>query len=261
MQAVAQLEALLHDQPHNPMRPNVVQDYQEELQRLRDHASSPIYVGGDRTKSRKRALEIERLLSTQLPKPIEEPIRKNQVNQLAHEVLRDVIRPAMLTRAQMARNPAGAVDHFLKHENSKPIKRAILAWKRAMWALDPTTTDRDHTNLERFRSEGTYGQAATFMADAQLPGNFGMTPLARENWPLGEATADTALKQAQRVEEAAVAQLEEPVPAVDPTADARARRRAGLVKARNAKWRKKREQTIAEAALARAAAENTTPGG
>jgi hypothetical protein len=93
------------------------------------------------------------------------------------------------------------VDSFLKRENSPAIKKAILTWKRAMRALDPTNTDQDYTNIEKFRPEGVNPDGtSTFMADAQIPGVFAMSPAAKANWPLGAPTVDTALGQVKKRE-------------------------------------------------------------
>lgn len=199
MKAVENLEQLLHDQPYNPLRPNQRDNYREELRRLEAIVQAPPFVGGDRGAAVMRHREVKKTLETQAPKPITGE-RANDVHRLATEVLDTVLKPAMLPRAVSRRNPPGAVDHVLKNELSPTYKRAAIAWKRAQWALDPETSDPNHTNLERFRPEGMAGDTSTFMTSAQIPGNFAMSAQAKEHWPLGEPTADTALKQVQRRE-------------------------------------------------------------
>lgn len=210
-QAVEALKAELHDQPHNPLRPNQVQEYEEERQRLQTIVRAPSWqTGADRGAATKRYRQIEKLLREQAPKPLE-GARRDKVAKLANEVLEGVIRPAMLPRAQMRRNPAGAVDQYLRRENSKTVKGATLAWKRAMRAIESENMDQDFTNVERFRPEGGNPDGtSTFMADAQLPGRFAQTPLAKENWPLGDPTAETAVGQVKKRElsEAQKANLE-----------------------------------------------------
>lgn len=209
--SVAQLEELLKDQPTNPLRPNQLAHHQEEMERNRAIAESPPFVNADRGMARRRYLEHKHTLDTQGPKPIEDVANRNEVYRLANDVLQNVIRPTMLPRSVMRRNPAGAVDAHLKGEASKATKRAIRMWKRAMWALDPTTTDTDHTNLEKWRPEGTpEGGTASFMVDGQIPGNFAMTPQAKENWPLGEPATKTAVSHMPPVE------VEDPPPAMRP---------------------------------------------
>lgn len=200
MDTVAQLQALLHDQPHNPLRPAQRQDYDAEAQRLREMVNAPPFVPVNRGKVRQQLQRLEASMGAQVPKPIEESDRKDRVAKLAKQVLEDTIRPAMLTHEEMRRNPAGAVDAFRKRENSRAIKTAILTWKRAQWALEPECPESDYTNLERYRPTMPLTGAATFMANAQIPGVFAMTPQARAQWPLGEPTADTALAQAKRAE-------------------------------------------------------------
>jgi hypothetical protein len=175
-------------------------EYQEELRRQEQMVVAPAYVTGhSRGAAQQRARQLRRFLDEGAPKAITEPGRANQVKALTDQLVADVIQPALLSRAQMRRNPAGAVGHHLRTEASKPFKQAALQWKRAMRALDPENADPDFTNYERFRAEGEGPNgAATFMVGAQIPGHLAMTPQAKANWPLGDPTVDTALKQAIR---------------------------------------------------------------
>jgi hypothetical protein len=104
----------------------------------------------------------------------------------------------------MRRNPAGAVGKFLRSENSPQVQDAIQQWKRAQLALEQGNPDPDLANVERFRPEVHIpGQAATYMANAQIPGHFAMSPQAKANWPEGlpeQGTAVSPLKQAQKRE-------------------------------------------------------------
>jgi len=198
--AVAQLESHLDatQQPKNPLRANQVQEFEEERQRLRSIVTAPAWqAGADRGAATKRYKQIEKLMHEQAPKALD-GARRDVVAKLAETVLQDVIRPALLPESHMRRNPAGAVDKFLRRENSKPIKKAILTWKRALRAIEPDNVDQDYTNIERFRPSGYNPDGtSTFMADAQIPGKFAMSSQAKENWPLGEPTAETALGQVQ----------------------------------------------------------------
>ena len=198
--AVAELEALLTDQPKVPLRPNQVMEYEDELRRQQQMVQAPAYVTGhSRGGAQQRVRQIQRALDEGAPKPIPDPGRANRVKRLADAIVSEVIAPALLTRAQMRRNPATAVDHYRRTEATKPWKHAVFQWRRAMRALDPTNDGIDFTNYEQFRQEGEGpGGAATFMVGAQIPGHLAMTPQAKANWPLGEPTADTALKQVER---------------------------------------------------------------
>jgi len=202
--AVQKLEAALTDQPKNPWRPPQTKEYQEERERIAKFVHAPPYVPGDRSAAVGRLRALDAMIVDQMPKKIEDPIRANTVHQLAKEVMETEIRPKLLPRAQMRRNPAGAVDYFRRTEMSRPFKRAVQAFKRAMFGLDPTTDDHDHANIERYRPEGGTEGAATFMPGAQIPGNFAMTPQAKANWPLGDATVTTALEEVRQAEERAV---------------------------------------------------------
>lgn len=197
-----ELETLLDQtgQPKMPLRRHQVEAYQEERDRLHAIVTAPPYVtGADRGHATKRFRELDGMLKTQAPRPIEDVTLRNRVHQLA-TALKEEIRSAMLPREVMRRNPAGAVDTFLRQENHPATKRKILTWKRAMFALDPTTDDRDHANLEKIRPELTTQGTSGFMADAQIPGHFAMSPQAKANWPEGmppQGTVNSALAQVQ----------------------------------------------------------------
>jgi hypothetical protein len=123
------------------------------------------------------------------------------------EVLNDKIAAGMLTEEVMWRNPTGAVDRNLKWHHATKFdnqeRRNILV------LLNPHDTSRSFRSVELLRKSQAYqGGAATFMANAQLPGNFAMTPQAKENWPLGEPKVDTPLKQAERREAEAMEMME-----------------------------------------------------
>ena len=201
-EAVKQLEQALKDQPKNPLRNHQVEEYTAEKSRLEAMVTSPIYVTGvDRGKVSQRARELEKHIQTYAPKPVQ-GAKKDEVARLAEDVMEHTIKPALLPREEMRRNPAGAVGKFIRVENSKPIQHAIQQWKRAQLALEPDNQDPDLANVERFRPEMIHatGGTSTFMAGAQIPGNFAMTPQAKENWPLGEPTAETAVAQVRKRE-------------------------------------------------------------
>ncbi len=206
-EAVAKLTHALKDQPKNPLRNHQVEEYTHEQARLKEIIQAPAYVSGDRGAATKRYAEVTKLVDSQIAKPLQ-GARKDEVAALSAEVLEQTIRPALLPREEMRRNPAGAVGRFLRVENSKPVQQAIQQWKRAQLALEPENPDPDLANVERFRPELiAQGQAASFMPGAQIPGNFAMTPQAKANWPLGEPTVETPLKTAQK-KERSLAQIE-----------------------------------------------------
>ena len=203
--AVQKLEHALKDQPANPLRNHQVEEYTYEKRRLEAIVTAPAYVTGvDRGASAKRARELDRMVDSQLAKPLH-GAQKDEVAQLAHEVMEQVIKPALLPREEMRRNPAGAVGKFLRQENSRPIKQAIQHWKRAQLALEPGSQDPDLANVERFRPELIHatGGVGTFMPGAQIPGNFAFTPQAKANWPAEmppQGTVNSPLVQAQKRE-------------------------------------------------------------
>lgn len=202
MSAVEQLKSVLRDQPEAPIRPQQADDLKQEHSRLKSMLSAPAWMAPniDRKAAGQRLRAVDKTLKEQAPRDLGP--NRDKVLKLADEVLHGTIRPSMLSRAEMRRNPSGAVDAFRRREGSPAVKDAILTWRRALRAADPGNADSDYTNVERYRPEGGAPGASSFMADAQIPGSFAMTPLARENWPLGEPKVDTALKQAKRVESA-----------------------------------------------------------
>jgi len=200
-EVVKQLESALSDQPANPLRNHQVQEYQAEASRLQSVVNAPPYVTGvDRGGAARQYKQVAKLLDEQAAKPLS-GAKKDQVAKAAAEVLETVIRPAMLPREEMRRNPAGAVGKFLRTENSPEIQQAIQHWKRSQLALEPGSNDPDLANVERFRPEIHVGGPGTFMAGAQIPGNFAMSAQAKENWPLGEPTINTAVAQVRKREQ------------------------------------------------------------
>ena len=209
MSDVKELEALLTDQPVNPMRPEQRRQYADEMGRLAAITQAPSYIQGDRGEAAKMHRKLKGMVDSQIAKPLGE--RANRVKRLVTTILADTIQPAMLPQAVMRRNPPGAVDAFMKRENSPPVKRAVLAVKRALFALDPETDDLDHANLEKYRPSGINPDGtSTWDAAAQIPGHLAMTPLAKEHWPLGAATTQTALDQV-RTREAALRRRNPPM--------------------------------------------------
>lgn len=121
------------------------------------------------------------------------------------------IGAAMQPEEVMWRNPTGSVDRYRRGEGSTTIKNKILERRNILIALEPESDDVEFTSTELLRPTlANRGDAATFMANAQLPGHFAMSPLAKANWPLGEPKVDTPLKQAERREAEEAAEPEKP---------------------------------------------------
>jgi len=199
-EAVKQLASALSDQPTNPLRNHQVQEYQSEAARLQSVVNAPPYVTGvDRGGAARQYKQVAKLLDEQAAKPLS-GAKKDQVAKLAGEVLEE-IKGAMLPSEEMRRNPAGAVGKFLRTENSPEVQAKIQHWKRAQLALEPGSNDPDLANVERFRPTMHMGGPGTFMAGAQIPGNFAMSAQAKENWPLGEPTINTAVAQVRKREQ------------------------------------------------------------
>ena len=121
--------------------------------------------------------------------------------------IEEEIRQGMPPHEVMWRSPAGGIDLHRKWLERNKFK--IQVWKNIKRVLNPHDDSVDLSNIESVRPTITApGQAASFMTDARLPGNFAMSALAKENWPLGEPKVDTPLKQAER-REAEERELEE----------------------------------------------------
>lgn len=116
---------------------------------------------------------------------------KDTLNALEKK-LRTRITTNMPTQEVMRKNPAGAVDWHTKWEKSnKPL---IRMWKNAVIQLNPDNSDRDLSNIERYRPSGVQDR---FRSDAQIPGVISYGNVADENWPL-DPPQNTALAQAQK---------------------------------------------------------------
>ncbi len=177
-----------------------------ELKQIEDVLAAPPWANPHMTAETRRGLdirkkEIRKDLNRNSPKPISGETR-DAVAALERQ-LAEKIREGMPANEVMRRNPPGAVDAHIKWE--KANKDRILAWKNCRVLLNPDSNEKDLCNVEMLRpSLAMPGSASTFMPDAQISGHFAMTPLARENWPLGEPTVSTALQQAKEREEKAV---------------------------------------------------------
>jgi hypothetical protein len=203
MSAINQLEQELKDQPHMPLKPHQVENLREERDRLEEAVNAPKWVEnvrrGDAAKMLKK---VDKTLNEQSPKPLTGE-KKDRVARLAREV-EDHIRSTMQSDVVMRRNPSGSVGRYQRGEGSAATKSAILTWRRALRALDPANTDPDYTSIERLRPTGlNVNGTSTFMADAQIPGVFAMSPQAKDNWPAGmppQGTVNSPLVQAQKAE-------------------------------------------------------------
>lgn len=194
--ASKELSVLLKDQPENPLRPHQQEAYREEQRRLEQIVKAPPYVTGvNRGVAALKIKEVEKTISTQMPQPVS-GAEKDRIAQLASEVMEDEIRPAMLTREEMRRNPAGAVGQYLKRETHPVIKAAVRLWKRAQFALEPQSQDPDLANIERFRREVG---SSTVLTNAQLPGHMAIPEAAKANLPesMQEVPPESPLGQAR----------------------------------------------------------------
>ena len=181
------------------------QERQEEMAELEKHLAAPAWAAAAMSAEGRRQLAIRKQalkkdLEQHSPRP---DLSGETVDALARrqQVLESHILEGMPTREEMRRNPPGAVD---RHRNWNRKKAAVLEWKNNQVQLNPDSDDVDLCNIERLRpSEMNQTGASTYMASAQIPGNFAMTPAAKDNWPLGAPQVTTATSHLPNFEEIA----------------------------------------------------------
>jgi len=175
-----------------------------ELKRIDDQLNAPAWVNERLSSERRgdmlnRAKDLRKQLAKYAPPDKLSGEEKDALYALAKKC-EDIFVPALLPHEVMWRNPAGAADRHLRGE--RDTKDAILTWKNIQVMLDPQNRDADLRNIERFRpSLANPHGAATFMANARLPGNFAMTAAAKENFDTtfpNSPTIDTPMKQMER---------------------------------------------------------------
>lgn len=169
--------------------------------------SQPPWVLKDMTQDRRADLTrrrnyLEEDLEDNSPPTDISPETKDALYKFQKE-LEERIRSGMPTAEAMRRNPPGAVDAHMRWE--KTNKDQIITWKNVKRLLDPENEEKDYTNVETLRPSGLSPEtiASSFMVNAQIPGVFGMTRLAKANWPESmpeHGTVDTPMKQAERRE-------------------------------------------------------------
>lgn len=186
----------LKGQPENPLRPHQIKEYEVEKDRLSKIVHAGPYVAGDRGDAMKRLAQVNKALRDDVVKPVD-PRRKDELAKTLKEAEGE-IRDRLLPQNHMDKGPVGALGHFQRNEGSVDMVKDILTWKRAKLALDPENTDPDHLNVDYLRPATWAGQGS-YRTDNLTKTVMGMTPAAKENWPLGEPTVDTPLKQSQRV--------------------------------------------------------------
>lgn len=172
----------------NLLRFNQREQLQHEVQQAETHMQyakpeerGAISAGIKRTKKH---------LEDNSPEPLTGK-EKDKLNALEKK-LRDRITTNMPTEEVMRKNPAGAVDWHTKWE--KANKKLIRMWKNIKIQLNPDNSDRDLSNIERYRPSG---QTDRMRTDAQIPGMMSYGNVPDENWPF-DAPENTAAKQAQR---------------------------------------------------------------
>ena len=183
---------------------NERQTREEEMKRIDDQLKAPSFVqAGLSAEGRQHLAKRQQSLKRELIKcapPVTSGETKDALN-VRRKELETSIKVGMPTQEQMRRNPVGAVDQHRRWERAN--KNAVLEWKNIKRVLERDSDDRDLSNVETLRPSGAPQSVATFMADAQIPGHFAMTPQAKDNFDEifpNSPKVDTPLKQAERQE-------------------------------------------------------------
>ena len=179
------------------LKPDQIIDYEEDVRVAKAQLESPNIQ--DKGAVRKRLASLEKDLNTQRPEPVTDGKVRDALDRREKE-LRGSITHGMLSAEEMRKCGPTAVDRHMRWERGN-IDR-IMEWKNIRRQLsadmsNPDTWDRDVANLEQYRPEG---REQGIRLDSVVQGVHAMSPVAKENWPLGEPTVDTPLKQAARRE-------------------------------------------------------------
>ena len=179
----------------NLLRHRQRSEMQEERKNLEKQTKNPhVQHPGEIVKEMRR---LDKQLVTQSPRQISST-EKDTLAKKKKE-LTEQIRVGMLSHEDMRRNPTGAVHKHIQWEKENQSK--IDLWKNIAIQLEPENSDPDLSNLEMIRPHKMETGTSTFMADAQIPGTFAMTPQAKANWPAElppQGTANSVLAQAKK---------------------------------------------------------------
>lgn len=152
-----------------------------------------------------------RQLDSQSPVPLTAK-EKDTLNALEKKLLKR-ITTNMPPEEVMRKNPAGAIDWHMKWEKiNKPL---IGMWKNCKIQLNPDSSDKDLSNLERYRPSGAVDRLRT---DAQISGVMSYGAVDQENWDAIFTTPEnTALAQVKRHynDEEANSEVEQAIEKVD----------------------------------------------
>ena len=229
------------------------EDREKELKNIDGQLGQPSWVNSRLTSERRgelrdRQRDIQKQLARYAPRDDLSGETKDALHKLEVE-LADKIKEGMLSAEEMRRNRGDSVDRHMAWEKAK--KPTILMWKNIRRMLHAGSDAPNVSNIETLRPSMIYPHsgAATFMADAKIPGNFAMTSAAKANFDEtfpDSPTVDTAMKQVERRENEALeelqrrfAELEAKVTAVSGKKE---RAKDRMAKARAARGKKKSEE-------------------
>lgn len=132
-------------------------------------------------------------LLAQSPPTDLKPSQRDKMRKL-ETVTRDFVAENMPTAEQMRHNPPGAVDHHIAW--NRHAKRALLTWKSVRILLNSDSDALDLANFEVYRP----ANAATrnLFSDGQIPGQWALSPQAKENYDGIKWTDDDFAKEVER---------------------------------------------------------------
>jgi len=190
---------------------------------------------------------IDKMLLEQSPLPISEvtAAEKDKLWNM-EKALAEEIREGLPCTEDQRRCPAGNIGRHMRAE--KGLKKKILTWKNIRIQLNPDDTDPDLANIEMLRKEkGTDGTTG-FVSDAMGPrGHLSYGNIPEQQWPLGPATADTALAQTKRVHSATTKKKRPPMTEEQKQVLKDRLQQARQTKANNAKARTQGTESAAHA--------------
>ncbi len=170
------------------LKPSQRASIEQDLDNAKEQMMSPDmapYIQ-DKGAMRRQMTSMQKTLDTQAPKPYENAVDKDKAMHRANE-LREKFTMNMPSKEEMRHNRDGAVYKHMAWD--KEFKTSVLEWREIVKRLEPNSDDPDLTNYERFRPERAFGYDVT----GQIQGHHAMSQLAKEQWPLGDPKAKTAI--------------------------------------------------------------------
>jgi hypothetical protein len=171
------------------LKPSQTAALREDLAAAEEALTSPNmapYIQ-DKAALRLQAKQLKQTLEEQAPKPYETAVEQDAAAKRERE-LRGEILQGIPSQEEMRRKRSDSVHKHMTWEKANKTK--ILEWREIVKRLEPESDDPNLTSIEKYRPSMPYA----YDPNDQIAGHHAMTPAAKENWPLGEPKAETAVK-------------------------------------------------------------------